>query len=73
MILKKDVNWLRRRLNSTKERHNGWGYTDFVRTAEANRHNGKYIGKSSMARTFNVDLHTMDHWLKIYEKGRESK
>lgn len=51
---------LKKFLDDSAERHNGYGYDDFVKNQK--------LGKSGLAKLFGVDRDTIYRWLIVLEK-----
>lgn len=55
---------LKKYLDDTREIHNNYGYDDFVKMLTQE----KPMGKSSLAKMFNVERNTIYRWISVYEK-----
>ena len=55
-------------LESSKETHDGYGYSDFLIMWQ-----DKKLNKSSIAKLFSVDRRTVARWIEAYQKESEVK
>ena len=58
---------LKKHLNDTAEKHNGYAYDDFVKMVTSE------VNVANLARVFNVDPRTVMNWLEVYQKELDER